>query len=135
MWLSGRGHSTNTRTATRTARDSHTAGARSQAPLISPSIDNRSSGARTNHGPIGRSSSPTRVRRSAMSMGPVGPEVVIQLRSRTELVPAQQVIARGQRARGELHAPHVDSHLVGGLASPVLARDDCTGQPLELTIA
>ena len=44
-----------------------------------------------------------------MSMGPVGPELVIQLRSRTELVPAQQVIARGQRACGELHAPHLDA--------------------------
>src|SRR4029079_16958309 len=130
MWLSGRGHSTNTRTATRTARDSHTAGARSQAPLISPSIDNRSSGARTNHGPIGRSSSPTKVRRSAMSMGPVGPELVIQLRRRTELVTAQPAITRRQGAYGEVHAPQVDPHLVGWSPSPLLARDDPAGQSL-----
>lgn len=42
-----------------------TAGARSHGPETSPSIDSRSSGARTYHGPIGRSSSQIRVRRSA----------------------------------------------------------------------
>src|SRR4051812_25414477 len=113
MWLSGSGHSTHTRTATRMARASHTTGARNHGPETSPSIDNSSSGARTYHGPIGRSSSQIRVRRSAMWIGPVGPGQEIQLRSRTELVSPQQVIPRHQRARGELDAPDLDSDLVG----------------------
>ena len=55
-----------------------------------------------------------------MSIGPVGPELVIQLRSRTELVPAHQAIARRQRAGGKLHAPDLESHVVGGPASPAV---------------